>query len=372
MQENKNNDKQNVEDPNLDTQEQDIQKNEMGFFKKLKNSIINIEKYPEMAAEGVLSALKHLVKIMLLFAVVISIGLVCQLNITIKNGVEYMKNELPDMTYSEGVLHVDSEEAITILNENSVVDKVIIDTNIEDQAKIDEYVNSLDTEGSGIVVLKDKAIVKTAALASSTTYTYSELLSSVTDQSFDNITKDDVIGYLTGDGMYSVYTMFFVMMFIYTFIIYFMSVLVDTLVLAILGSITSLFTKLKIKFSAVYNMAVYALTLSIILNAIYIVVNMFTGFEIKYFQVMYTSIAYIYLVAAIFMIKSDFVKRQAELTKIMEVQKEVREEIKEQERKEEEEEKKENKDTNKKEKDKDKNDKDDKTKGDEEPTGSEA
>lgn len=353
---------------NKDNQEPEKQEKKMGFFKKVKYSITNIEKYPEMAAEGVPAALKYLVKIMAIFAIIVALGLVYQLNTTIKDGISYVENELPDMTYSNGTLKVDSKDAIIIENENSVVNKVIIDTNTEDQTKIDEYVNSINTESSGMVILKDKAIVKSAALSTATVYTYTDIISSVTNQSFDNVTKQDVINYLKGSGMTSIYTMFFVMMFIYTFIIYLMSVFVDTVVLAILGNITILFTKMKIRFSAIYNMAVHALTLSIILNAIYIVVNMVTGFEIKYFQVMYTSIAYIYLVATIFIIKSEFTKGQAELAQIIEVEKEVKQEIQEQERQEkEDEEKKENKNTDKKDKDKEES-----SKGDGEQAGSEA
>lgn len=347
----------------------------LGFFTKVKRSITNVEKYPEMAAEGVPSALKYLVKLMAIFAIIIAVGLVYQLNNTIKNGIDYLQNELPDMTYSNGQLKIDSQEPITIEGENAVVSKVIIDTNTENEEQIDKYVNSIDTDKSGVVILKDKAIVKSSAIASATVYTYTDVLSSITNENIDNVTKQDVIGYLTGNGMYSIYAMFLVMMFVYAFIIYLMSVFVDTLVLAILGNITILFTKLRIKFSAVYNMAVYALTLSVILNAIYIVVNMFTGFEVKYFQIMYTSIAYIYLVAAIFIIKSDFMKKQTELMKIIDVQEQVKEEIKqkEQENKQEEKEKEKNKTTDKKEeKDKDKKEKKDSSKGDNEPTGSEA
>ena len=42
---------------------------------------------------------------------------------------------------------------------------------------------------------------------------------------------------------------------------------------------------------------------------------------------MYISVATIYLFAAIFIIKDDFIKQQAELMKIIEVQKQVRKEM---------------------------------------------
>ena len=77
----------------------------------------------------------------------------------------------------------------------------------------------------------------------------------------------------------------------------------------------------------------------IILNAIYIVVNLFTGFEVKYFQWMYATISYIYIIIAILMIKTDLINRQIELQKIYEEQEKVKKELEEQRRKEEEEKK---------------------------------
>lgn len=341
--------------------------NQIGFFKKVQYSVTNFEKYPEMAAEGVLSSLKYLVKLMAIFSVILAAGLVYQLHTSVQGIADYIQNSLPDITYSDGELKVDSQEPITIQDSNQVVSKIIIDTNVEDQTQIDEYVASIGTEESGIVILKDKAIVKTSAVSETTIYTYTDLISSVTDEDVNNITKQDIVGFLTGSSITSIYSMFFVVMFIYVLAIYLISTLVDSLVLAILGNITSLLAKLKLKFSAVFNMAVYGLTLSIILNAIYIVQNMFTGYEIKFFQVMYVSIAYIYLAAAIFIIRADHIKRQAELTKIKTVQEQVKEEMEREKEKEEDksENKKEPKEKEKKEDETEKSDKDE-----QEPQGS--
>ena len=48
-----------------------------------------------------------------------------------------------------------------------------------------------------------------------------------------------------------------------------------------------------------------------------------TGFVINYFSVMYLLIAYVYIIAAILMIKYDLLKQRLELEKILEVQKKV-------------------------------------------------
>lgn len=336
----------------------------IGFFRKIGYSITKFEKYPEMAAEGMPRAFIYLAQIMLIFSIIVSLAFIYKTHTIVKNGVNYIQNEIPDITYIDGNLKVYSEEPIIIDTQTSIIDKIIIDTNTENNEKIEEYLKSIPIDNSGILILKDRAIIKVNGMEESETYTYDQILSSISNLNFNNSTKQDIINYLSGNIMFSVYLAFFVLMLVYVFAIYIISVIIDTLLVAILGRITLLFTKLKLKFSAVYNMSIYALTISILLNAIYIAINTITGFEMKYFHVMYTSIAYVCLVAAIFIIKSDLMKRQEEVMKIMEEQKNVKQEMEEQK---EEEDKKENKNP------KDEKDKDDEDpKDDGEPSGSEA
>ena len=185
------------------------------------------------------------------------------------------------------------------------------------------------------MLLKDKVIIKNQMTNIPSAYNYSDIAE---QYEIGTINKQDIIEKLSGKNQYTLCFVFFIVMTIYLFIIYFSSVLMDALVLAILGYITCSILKIKLKPSALYNIAIYALTLPIILNAIYMIINIFTGFTVKYFQVMYTAISYIYVISSILIIKSDFIKKQAELTKILSEQEKVKEELakKEQEKKEEE------------------------------------
>ena len=96
--------------------------------------------------------------------------------------------------------------------------------------------------------------------------------------------------------------------------------------LGILGIILSKIARLKIKFKNAINIGIYAITLPVILNMIYIVVNGLTGFTISNFQWMYTVISYIYVFIAILMIRTDLINRQLQLIKIQEEQQKIREE----------------------------------------------
>ena len=105
----------------------------------------------------------------------------------------------------------------------------------------------------------------------------------------------------------------------------------------------------------IVNIAIYALTLPILLNAIYITVNIFTKFEIQYFQIMYNAISYIYVVTAILMIKSEMIKQGQELSKLEEEQKKVKEDIEKEKEDKEEKDPEEQPEEQKKEKKKEKN-----------------
>ena len=142
--------------------------------------------------------------------------------------------------------------------------------------------------------------------------------------------------------------------------------------LAIFGYLTTWIAKIRMRFVAVFNMAVYSLTLSTILNMIYIAINIFVPFTMEYFQVMYVTVAAIYLIAAIFLLKSEYIKRQAELMKLAEAQEIVKKELEEKEEEEKEKEEREKEKKERKEKDKKEEKKDEKQDGKQggEPQGS--
>ena len=172
-------------------------------------------------------------------------------------------------------------------------------------------------------------------------------------------------GYITEETIKSIesipkmqlYAIFYGIAVLYLFAIYFVIILFDVLLLSLLGFITSRISRVFLKYSAIINISAYSLTLPIILNAIYFLIRCFTDFEIKYFQIMYNVIAFIYLATAILMIKSEMIKQATELAKLEEEQKKVREELERQEEEEkqkEEQRKKEKEEEKKKKKEKEK------------------
>ena len=285
-----------------------------GFFKKAKLSIFNVEKYPEMAVEGVPRAISYLAKLVAVLALIVCICLIVKTTQVVNETINYIENNFPDFSYEDGILDVKTEDALNY--DNDYIGKIIVDTKSEEK-ETDENFN-------GIIILKDKIIVKNTAMMGSATYKYSEILNQMGFTKFD---KQGLVQYARGTQMTSLYISVFVTVFIYAFIMYFINTFIYVLMCSVFGYFASLFAKIKMRYAAIFNMSIYAITLSTLLNAIYIAIRLFVDFDINYFEIMYVSVATIYLFAAIFIIKDDFIKQQAELMKIIEVQKQVRKEM---------------------------------------------
>ena len=116
-----------------------------GFFKKLWYSITNIDKYPEMSAEGVKRAITYLMKIIVILSLVVCFGVIYQIEEFVKEGTRYLENEFPDIIYKDGQLNINSGEAMTLGNEDLNIDKISIDTKDIEQEQINQYKNKIES-----------------------------------------------------------------------------------------------------------------------------------------------------------------------------------------------------------------------------------
>ena len=343
----------------------------MGFFKKVKYSIFNIEKYPELATEGVGKAISYIAKLVVILAIVLSVWTLYQTYQMINEGTNYIENEFPDFSYSDGMLTVDSEEAIVI--ENEQFGKIIVDTNTDSEETINQYLNQINEYGAGAIVLKNRVVLKNITMIGEVSYNYKESLDSMNLTEFS---KQDVINYVQNGQINTLYFSLFISLFIYSFAMYFINTLWYAIIIGLVGYFTMWILKMKMRYVAVFNMSIYALTLSTILNILYLIVNMLFNFTIEYFSIMYVTVATIYLLAAIFILKTDLMKKQAEVMKIVEAQQIVKKELEEQEK--DKKEQKEKEETQKKDKKEDSKDKKEEKKENEgnvkhdEPEGSNA
>lgn len=307
----------------------------MNFFKKLWYSITKFEKYPDMAAEGLANAIKYLIILTFIVSIFITIGSTMEMHKVIGDLANYIQDNIPEFSYSDGKINTEIENPIIITEVNdSAIDKIVIDPNAETVEEKNNSKSNNEIVGNTIYFFKDQVILVARAEDGQTNeqpYTYEDFIKSYTQEDIKEFNKQELIEYMTSSRMSSYYIRYVVAILINLLLLNVLVALLDTLQLAILGWITTIVARIKMKFVAIYNMAIYSLTLSMILNIIYIIINYFIDFTISYFQIAYITIAYIYLAASIFILKDDFMKKQEEVEKIKQEQIKVREEIRKQE-----------------------------------------
>jgi hypothetical protein len=96
---------------------------------------------------------------------------------------------------------------------------------------------------------------------------------------------------------------------LYLFLLLFLSLMlisiINIIALAVLGYVFVKIIRMPFRFGNVFNMAIAATALPSILLCIYMVINMLTGFTIEKFDILYAIIAYIYLGAAVLILRSN-------------------------------------------------------------------
>ena len=293
------------------------------FFKTVLKSIKSFEKYEDFGLEGIGKTSIYLLKIVAIFTLVITAMTMYKFSNSLNSAITYFNQNVKSLTYEEGILQVNDNEKLEVVSQENITGKIIVDTSELTQEQINEYKENLKNENNGIVLLKDKIILKNEMLSAVSEASYKDFFAKYNIISLD---KQAVLDYFNNNVL-QIYSSIFVTLYIYMFAVYIASILVDALVLGALGYLTARITKMKIRFGAAFSMGVHALTLPIILNMLYVILNGFTGYTIKYFQFMYTAISYIYIITAILIIRSDYIKRQAELEKIKSEQEKIRSEL---------------------------------------------
>lgn len=346
----------------------------INFFKKVWYSITKFDKYPDMATEGIRSAIKYLVIMTAIVTVFVIINSMIEMQKMVENLATYIENNIPEFSYSDGKITMENVEEPIIISDVKYngVDKIVIDPLAETNEQKAQREEENQVNGVTIYFFRDQIILQTKTEESEAReqpFIYSDFIKSYTQGDYKEFNKQQVVEFMRSTQMSSYYLRYATSLTIYLFIANVLVAILNVIELSALGWISTSLGRIKMKLKAICSMAIYSLTLPMILNIIYIVINYFTEFTINYFQIAYIAIAYVYLVAAIFILKDDFMKRQQEVTEIQKEQEKVRQEILEQEEKE----KREKEQEKKENKEKKKNKKEDEDKDNEqEPKGSEA
>lgn len=301
------------------------------FFRNLIKSIKDFEKYEDFALEGIKKSLKYIFKLIILFCIILSIVssyLICKnLNMVYQD----LKNIESRFTFKDDILTVESEDTIVIEKYQDFLGTIVIDTSGD--ISEEDSIKKAREYNNAIILLEDKIIVSNNNTNSIVKTKYSEITDLFKEQyQIENIeinNKEDIINQIEKINKTSFAIAVFLTFMLGDIMIYIINFLMYALILTLLAFLIARVSRMKMNFSNSFGIAVHAITLPIILNLVYSIINMFTGFEIKYFDWMYNTISYIYVIVAILMIKTDFINRQMELLKIASAQEEIEKKDKE-------------------------------------------
>lgn len=289
----------------------------IGFFKRLKMSLFELENYIEFTAEKTSKAISFVMKMVIAFALIMVVSNVLYVYWKYESPANYINNIVPEFSYQNHKLSISDDE------------------------KKDE----------------NKKLV--ASLMEQVEPAYRPIIPD------GDYTKIDIVNFVR-DNENQLVVFFSLTVFIETIfemsIFWFMIALLTSLV----GLIVLRFSRIRMKFSKLYAISIYASTLSMILTVLYNILTNHFNVHIDSFEFLSMLIAYIYITAVIYMIRSDLLKQQLELIKIATVQAKVKEQLDR-----EKEENKEQEDKKDKEKDGDKEEKPVDVDTDNEPDGSE-
>ncbi len=317
------------------------EESKMSFWKKIKTSILGLEEYQKLALQKVTKAITYLAILMLIFAFFVTLSITYRFHKVTQEVADYIENNIQTLEFQQGQLLIAAkdkpkQEPIIIEEENYLNGQIIIDTNTLTQEQINSYKEQIKNYANGIIIVKDAIYFKVNGIGPETSISLTDISNQF---NIVNIQKSDIINFLRGNQIYQFYVAFFIALYIGIFINFLATTLLDVILYSAIAYIVGICTHIRLRYIAAYNIAAYSLTLPILLNIVYAVLNILTGYTISYFDIMYMAISCIYIITAILMMKADIIKRQMELSKIIAEQEKVKQEIarKELEKKEEEE-----------------------------------
>lgn len=275
----------------------------IGFFKRIKISIFNLEKYSIFIKERFSKALKYILLLITIVTIILAISSTIQLSKEAEKLINYMKSdEFPDFELKD-----DKLEATKKLNayDEEYNSRLIIDTTDDlSKEQITQYKKETEDANYSVIFLRDKIIYRfDSTLEEGYESTYNNLTSLL---GVKELTKTKLVdNYLNKDNLFKLKMILGVYAFITIFMLNIITLLEDVIIIGVFGWIASKIAKVPLTLGKTMSLAIYSLTLSILLSTVYSIVYAFTKFEIKYFEMMYMIIAYIYIVASIMIMKES-------------------------------------------------------------------
>lgn len=299
----------------------------IGFFARIKKSIINFEEYEKFIEEPLKKAFGFFFKLIAMFSLLITIALTYTVNTNVQKIKTAIETEFPNFKVENNTLSIDGQDIFEYYFEDYDLQLIMNVSGIENVPNENEKC---------IKMLEDRIIIK-----------YGGYVEEIRYNNIGDISNQTIIDFFGTNEWKTLYFNVCLVMLLLNFILYSIIILLDVVALSILGLIINTLIRTKFKYQDIVKISIYAMTLPILLYLLYIVANTLFGTTIKFFQIAYSAISYIYLITVMLMMKADAIKNTQELQRVLEEQKKVKEEL-EREKQEEKERQKEKEEKDKK------------------------
>lgn len=314
-------------------EKKEVESSKYSFIEKLKYSITNIKKYDEMTEEHLKFPYIYILTLMAILISFIAISLVYQSQKLVKDGMENVNQKIDTITYQNGEISVKGTGENPIEFEGNAIShlvgiekiKVVVDTEANvDQDTIQEYTDMIGTNNRGLIILKNEVVSINVVKAGTTEIALTEFLNkyfinknqngnttntieetTTLANTLNGASKDSLMSYFSNTFTPQYYFQSFFIYYLMYFVLFTLVLIIEINILAVVGFIITKIAKTKIKFEKIAKIAVYAFTLSTILNILYSILNYITGLYIPAFQLIYELLAYGYMILAILRIKKE-------------------------------------------------------------------
>ncbi|MGL5151870.1 MAG: DUF1189 domain-containing protein [Clostridium sp.] len=216
------------------------------FFKKVYNNLYNIKEFPKYMREGLGRAILYAVMLSLILGLVQGIGVTLNLKKGIDATIQDLSSEKYEFQLKDGILTM--KNSPIKVEESGIL--LYIDSDKELSNK--EELRSISVHSDmSILILKDGIIYTDLG---------SEYEVSFKDLFIGTIDNDDIISQikLIAKVMPPIFL-------VITVVAYFVDYLMNCLLVAIFAMISNMILGLRIRFSGIYSLAIYAATLPNIL-----------------------------------------------------------------------------------------------------------
>ena len=265
------------------------EKKQLNFFKRFYISLFKIKDYDKVSKTTIKDALYYATNVILIMALIYSLILTFQTEKKIGNLKSYLQENLPEISYKDGIVTSEKEER-TVLDNDLVKanfgGQIVVDLQTDYETLINEY---KDKKESTIIITKDKYVTVNAK-SEVAEYEYPTVIKKYLGQEKNEFNKEYLMSLFdTASHSFTFYLMGYLISYTMANLIV---IMIYALLITIIIFVICQIRKIKVKFKELYSMALHAQTITIIG---YLVMTFSPMIIARYVQIILLIISGIYL-----------------------------------------------------------------------------